>query len=315
MKLDRLGDWLAEPRLPHHAVRWLAEQRREARARRPVQPGEPVAIVVSVDVEQDLGSLGTPDRWETCYPFLDWLAAREWPTTLFVQGSIVEALAPRLRQLGPSHELGLHGYYHELWGRPLWFTTQDGTPIYLRRELLKEGIRAFERAGLPVPTAFRAPNLVCDRATLDLLCEAGFLLDSSDAAFRGCPPVPSRYRCLRRVPVGARPAPRLRRRFGLPTWAVYELLNMRSVLHAPESGLLALARDILGYQARVGAPPHLVLLAHPWEFADVGHPGCGVDNYARLVDRVALLADAFGGRVARLADVAAEDVVAEKGTP
>jgi peptidoglycan/xylan/chitin deacetylase (PgdA/CDA1 family) len=305
MKLEQIVDFLAEPRLPFHAHRWLRQQQPQPIEVRPRD--EPVQLVLSFDVEQDFGSLGTPDRWSACEPFLDWLAEHTrvhgWRTTLFVQGSIVAPLAGQLRALAPSHEIGLHGYYHELWGRPLWFTPQEGTPVYLRRELLKEGIRAFEQAGLPRPRSFRAPNLVCDEATLGLLDAAGFRLDSSEAAFRGCLPLPTRWRAMSRIPVSARPAPTIRRRLGVPTWAAYDLLNMRGLLRLSDEDVLSLARDILAAQDAHGAPRHLVVLGHPWEFVDFGHPGCSASNMVRLEERVGLLQERLSARFATLADV------------
>lgn len=303
MRLDQVVDLLAEPRLPLHPDAWLrnySAARRGAAARGGAEP-EPPTLVLSFDVEQDLGSLGTADRWDTCYPFLAWLAdvsgRMDWQTTLFVQGSIVESLRDLLRPLADRHELGLHGHFHELWGRPLWFARQPGTPVYLRRELLKEGLRAFARADLPRPRAFRAPNLVCDDATLDLLAAADFRLDSSAPAFRGAWPLISRHGPLWRVPVSASPRPEIRRRWGIPTWARYQILNLRTLLEAPLATVIDLAEAIVRFQHQAGCAPHLVVLAHPWEFANVPLPGCGSENMPRLEERVARVCEHLGARV------------------
>jgi peptidoglycan/xylan/chitin deacetylase (PgdA/CDA1 family) len=308
MNGEQLIDWLNEPRLPHHAPLWL-QRLRAFPSTPPRRSDRPVTLGLTFDVEQDFGSGGTAECWSACEPFLDWLgerAARQgWRTTLFVQGSVVEPLAGQLRQLEADHELGLHGYYHEMWGRQLWFSRQEGTPVYLRRELLRAGLAAFGRAGLARPVAFRAPNLVCDAATCRLLVEAGFRLDSSQAAFRGCLPLVVRQGGLTNVPVSASPRPRVRRRLGLPTWAPYGLLNVQTFLFDTEPALLELVGEILAVQDRAGAERHLVVLAHPWEFADFPRPPCGSANRARLEARLALLADHYPLEFRPLGEIAA----------
>ena len=293
----RALDALCEPRLPHHAPFWLARHARFGSASgtsRVVLPRtEPLPVALTFDVEQDLGSFGSPARWETCGSFLDWLAeaapAHGWRTTLFVQGSLVLPLAAPLGRLEPEHEIGLHGYLHELWGRPLWFGVQRASPIAERPRLLQRGREAFEQAGLKPPVSFRAPNLVADRNTLSLLPTHGFTLDSSGPAFRGCLPVATRHKGLLRIPVSADPRPKVRRRWGVPTWARFDHLNAQTVLFSPLPELLSVVQAILHAQDLIGCPRHLVLLAHPWEFANVGRTGCAAENRELLVKRLAAL--------------------------
>jgi peptidoglycan/xylan/chitin deacetylase (PgdA/CDA1 family) len=302
--VERALDWLAEPRLPHHlpfwAARWWRFGRRLDRSEMDGAARRTVPIALTFDIEQDLGSYGTPERWTACAPFLDWLLQtaekREWRTTLFVQGSLVQPLGDRLRELATEHELGLHGYYHELWGRPLWFAPRDTTEEGRRDALLGLGREAFDRAGLPQPTAFRAPDLVADDRALALLDRRGFVVDSSGAAFRGCLPVPGRRHGVMRIPVSADPRPRIRRRLGIPAWARFDHLNAQAVLRSSLSELLNLCRRILTAQVTLGVPPHLVVLAHPWEFADIGAPGCALDNRERLLERLDQLNEQWGFR-------------------
>jgi hypothetical protein len=114
MNGERLIDWAAEPRLPHHFPLWIWRRARYRAAASGGSTDQPVSLILSFDVEQDLGSNGTPDRWDACEPFLHWLgetsARHGWRTTLFVQGSVVEPLAGLLRSFVADHELGLHGY-------------------------------------------------------------------------------------------------------------------------------------------------------------------------------------------------------------
>jgi peptidoglycan/xylan/chitin deacetylase (PgdA/CDA1 family) len=249
-----------------------------------------VPLGLSFDVEYDPTAPPDAPTWETCRPFLAWLAetsqARGWRTTLFVQGALAEPLADLLRPMLPRHEIGLHGHLHELWGRPTWFGPGEPTAPGVRRQRLSAALAAFERAGLPRPRAFRAPYLICDRRTLRMLAGAGFRLDSSAMASRGCLPVVSHEEGLHRVPVSASPRPRLRRRGGLPTWARFELLNLPTFLYAPLERLLAIVAEVLATQDALGCRRHLVVLAHPWEFDEVPIERCSVGNRERLIARL-----------------------------
>jgi len=311
--MQRLIDWLAEPRAPHHVLTWYRRSRRYQDLPRPGSSRAPVSLVLSFDVEQDPEPPFDHHRCETCPPFLEWLdvvaGQLGWRTTLFVQGSIVDRLGPSLRRLRSSHELGLHGYFHELWGRRLWFAPYAAAPPrWLRRALLEEGIRAFERNGLPRPRAFRAPNLVCDDTTLDLLVDAGFEIDSSVAAYRGAEPVVARRGRLTRVPVSASPRPVFHRWRGtpIPSWAPYRTLNLQLFLTPSVDTLVETIDEILAVQGQAGSPRHLVVLAHPWEFADVPLAGCTRGNYNRLIERVRMLGDRLPLEVVPLGKVAGQ---------
>lgn len=265
-------------------------------------------MVLTFDVEQDCGSLGHPDRYGAVGPFLRWLAGtasrHDWRTTLFVQGSIVEQFAVPLRELQVQHELGLHGYFHELWGGPLWFGQPEVTPPDRRPALLQAGLDAFENAGLRRPRSFRAPNLLADDATLALIAKNGFALDSSAPAFRGCAPIVTKEGPLVRIPVSASPLPNIHRRFGLPTWAYFNLLNVPTFLFLPDERLIEVLSCILAVQRRLKAPQHLVVLAHPWEFADLPLPGCSVSNYERFIQRVEFVQNHLRVQMTTLSSVA-----------
>jgi hypothetical protein len=205
------------------------------------------------------------------------------------------------------HELGLHGFHHELWGRSLWFDPKPSASASARRFALQDGLDAFAAAGLPRPLAFRAPYLVADRLTLELLCEYGFILDSSEAAFRGCLPIVTRYKSLVRIPASASPRPRIRRRFGLPTWAPFRLLNLATFVGLPIDELLATIAEIFAVQDSVGVRRHLVVFAHPWEFDELAEYNGSPMNYERLKGRVALLSQCMPLTFAPLGEVASLD--------
>ena len=308
-RLGRARDWLSEPRLPHHLPFWLWRLARYPAASA-ASADRPVRLALTFDIEHDLGTFGRPDEWGACPPFLRWLSdafgERGWRTSLYVQGSLVEPLADLLQPFRDGHEIGLHGYFHELWGRRLWFSPQPGTPLSERTRLLERGVAAFPRAGLVRPRSFRAPNLVCDDETLGLLERHGFTVDSSASSFRGALPLPERWGRLRRVPVSAGPRPRIRRRYGLPTWAQFELLNLQTLLQSPEEQLLRLVDEILAVQDRAGVPRHLVAFGHPWEFSNLPSAGASPDHRGRLIARVELLARHLPLRMSTVEEIAAE---------
>src|SRR5207245_2051176 len=86
--------------------------------------------------------------------------------------------------------------------------------------------------------------------------------------------------------------------------ARHPILNLATFVRSSPEELLALAREILAIQDLLGTRRHLVVLAHPWEFGEVGLPGCSPDNYARLLDRTRLLTDVLGVEMATLSQVA-----------
>ncbi len=265
---------------------------------------------MTVDVEQDFGSAGTPQHWSACAPFLDWFgamcAAQDWRTTLFVQGSICEAIGTELRELAERHAIGLHGHLHEQWGDPLWFAPEPRLSLAERTQRMEFALAAFARAGLARPTMFRAPNLCCDVASLALLRESGFALDSSAPAFRGALPLVTRERGLIRIPVSASPRPRMRRRYGIPTWARFAILNVSNVIDFTETDLALAVEEILACQEAAGdAQGHLVILSHPWEFVDLPRPGCAVGHRDRFEARLAWLARNFNGEFRTMLELAA----------
>ncbi|MDX1383704.1 MAG: polysaccharide deacetylase [Thermoanaerobaculia bacterium] len=102
---------------------------------------------------------------------LDLLAERAVPTTWFVPGHTAEAfpeVTSRIAEEG--HEIGHHGYCHE---NPAKLEPDE------ERRILVRGIECLQRVAGVTPIGYRCPSGSASPATVSLLCEAGFLYDSS----------------------------------------------------------------------------------------------------------------------------------------
>jgi peptidoglycan/xylan/chitin deacetylase (PgdA/CDA1 family) len=190
-----------------------------------------------------------------------------WKSTFFIQGDLIEILAQEIKNIESDHEIGLHGYHHELWGKPIWFgDMQEQTPQVKKEELLVKSIKAFERIDVKRPLSFRAPWLIIDEDTLDLLRSYNFLIDSSVFSPRYGNPTSFYDNKLLRIPVSASPIPRIVSHFKIPVFLPYKVLNLRTILLEPIDSLITIIREIITYQRIQGTVQHIVILAHPWEF-------------------------------------------------
>lgn len=296
---EKAADALLDRRLPH----WMPLSAAKTvyynyRLGDGILPLQSLDIALTFDVEQDYGSLGERGRTETCRPFLQWFHSlaetHGWRTTLFVQGELVIPLADELAKLALRHELGLHGYYHELWGTPKWYMHDRAATIAERERGLEQGILAFGEAGLPRPRSFRAPNLIIDHTSLKLLEKCHFRVDSSAAAFAGVPPVPRAIGQIVSVPVTVSLEPRYVWRGIIPTYAPYRVLNLKNFLEMPEPFFIRYISRVASYQLSRGVQPFLNIFAHPWEFYEnTVDRFCSEANCDRLVRRVEMLERLF----------------------
>lgn len=191
---------------------------------------KPLQVCITVDLEPDC----PPYLWtwrgltEGAPRLLDLFAREDIAATYFVTGDTADRHPHAVQALlAAGHELACHGMTHESFGR-------------LDREKarweINESARRL-RSFAPV-TAFRAPYLTFPDAYLDLLEEAGFALDCSQAKYKR-----SYYR-------PAAPTRLLR----IPASMTSSVLRLPSWLRDP--WLLALRSPV-------------VLFVHPWEFVDL----------------------------------------------
>lgn len=307
--VERAADMLGDPRLPQAALQVLWRRIHYAASYRVSRlPHFPLQVCLTFDVEHDYRNPRSSAASQAFLPtFLEWADRYGWRATLFVQGNLVASLAPCLHETQPTHELGLHGLEHEVWGSSRWWQYRLGLqslPLEEKDRRLGLAIQYFQDAGLPIPSGFRAPYLNIDRGTLRLLEHHGFSCDASPPSYQGSWPVPHRWGSLWQVPVTAHPKPQVVCR-GL-TWFRYADLSLGSLLRLTEAEYLDLVDAALWAQRLAGYPlgPHLVFLGHPWEFDSypgVGH-GCQ-DNWRHLIRRLHLLETQYVVRYVTMADL------------
>jgi peptidoglycan/xylan/chitin deacetylase (PgdA/CDA1 family) len=158
-------------------------------------------------------------------------------TTCFCTGQVAERYPQRVTDLVErGHELGCHGHTH----RPFDTLSQPEA----QREIA-DSSRVLRSFGVPV-TSFRAPNLRFPDAYLPLLEERGFLVDSSQAKYKG-----AYYRSRAQTNLKRFPASTTSSVLRLPRW-------IRDPL------LLSLTSPV-------------VLFVHPWEFVDLTREKLRID--------------------------------------
>ena len=127
------------------------------------------------------------------------------------------------------------------------------------------------------PTSFRAPYLVIDKATIWLLEKFGFIVDSSFPAYKGTPPIPQRINSIIEIPVSCVPTPHLIFKLFVPLFR-YRMFTMEEICNYDP---LKIVRCVVAFQLENNVTPHVVFLAHPWEFKNNGSY-CSEKNYIRI---------------------------------
>ena len=305
ISLARLIDFLLDPRMPQYLPYVKLKQlRRSKPAETDVSRDSPVLVALTFDIEYDFGSSAKEATFGAVEPFLQRLPSFAKDSgavfTLFIQSDLVARFARYFQELQAGHELGLHGYAHELWGSAKWFLPHHPTSVNMRRELLEQSLKCFADNNLIRPTSFRAPDLVADQDTLRLLEEHGFIVDSSAPSYYGVAPAPTRLlgvtSNLLSIPITVNPDPCFQTRYFVP-FTFYEVFNMARLATSDDSHFIKYVGKVLAFQVTAGVSPHLVFLAHPWEFkewTDKRRPSyCSSHNYDLLNRKFSLLEERY----------------------
>lgn len=307
-----LADFLTDPRVFHNAARTL----RAATGRQRQSAGftgatndfhQRSCISLSFDIERDYDAPFESSESRTAGPFLREFSmqAAGLPLrgTFFVQGEMVPALAEPLQALtADGHEIGLHGFRHELWGRRNWKVRRPPVVRAVREQRLIMSLENFARAGLPRPTAFRAPNFTMDDSSYALLEQLGFAVDSSVPSQRGNHLLPSRRGRVRVVPVSCAPTPvpYIHPRLGIRTAVHFSQFNYDVYMKQHEAHLANLTNDTLRFQAAWGTLPYVLMYAHNWEF----HANGLQASVAQLLERTHRLSRAYDLRPVTISQLA-----------
>lgn len=276
LKTSRLLDALTDPRFPHYLPYSFLRRHNISKQLRDAPICNRVYLALTFDIESPFGSSVKTNisiKTDSANNFLlnvnDSLLNKKLHATFFVQGNLVKAHLNALTELvEKGNVLGLHGYAHELWGKPKWFIQDEPLRNAEKTRLLKTSIDQFTRNGLSRPLLFRAPNLVTDNFTLNLLNEYGFKIDSSSPSFRGVLPIPTFFSPnLTRIPVSSNPLCVYKHKRFIP-YSFYQQLDLANVYSMNDKKFKIFLKNILTYQKIIGFPCHLVFLAHSWEFTD-----------------------------------------------
>jgi len=224
--------------------------------------------------------------------------------TFFVTGNLVLKLSDCLKDLPDGNEIGMHGYRHELW-RSAYFVEKRAIKNKVKPRLIERSLQEFKNSGLARPTSFRAPYMYCKQSDMKLVERASFTVDSSDPSFKGMHPI-RQFGNITRIPVTAHPIPYFESCKGF-AFTKFHLFNLKTLNEFHDQNFLEFIGQILKWQVYKRQIPHLVFLAHPWEFFtnsadefDENFTHRGPHNYEILKDRLALIKNNFNVRYVTL---------------
>jgi len=205
-------------------------------------------------------------------------------STFFIQGNLLKYCAKRILSLHNHNEIGLHGYSHGLWGDYKWFIKNKPLTHVQKYELLTLSLEEFLKYKLEKPVSFRAPNMVTNKDTYELLSDHGFILDSSSPSYYGNLPLPTFPLGVKdnifSIPVSVNPIPELNFKCIFP-YLSYNILNLKTMKKINILDFLNYINIIISVQQKYGYVPHIVLLFHSWEFS---HSENNKYNYCRTIN-------------------------------
>jgi peptidoglycan/xylan/chitin deacetylase (PgdA/CDA1 family) len=298
-RLERIVDFVTDPRVPHNMLATKLRAHKFSRLRNASPSRSRLLVAMTFDVEREYGSTIPSVKRPTERLFLEHVDEYFRVGTIFIEGSLVGMNSDRLRSLQEEgFEIGLHGYKHELWGGAQWYLRDRPLSAKEKDSLVKTALDAFGKAGLDKPNAFRAPNLVIDGSTREILRRNGFTIDSSLPSHRGSLPIPildHEPNGLVGIPVTADPVPDLRR-LVIP-YLRYKVFNLKVLKELSREDISRSLNRIIAIQVERGFPCHIVINAHSWEFYEptmTEFSYCSEGNFEFLHNLMGLLAENFG---------------------
>jgi len=256
-----------------------------------------IFFLITVDVENSWGDEEQESQKENEIFIKKFLKIKEKNTTFFLPGNLVADLKTTLKQLADDNEIGLHGHHHELW-RSAYFVEKKAIKDKEKKELIVNSLSEFKKSNLNRPTSFRAPYMWCKNKDLKLLEEMGFKLDSSDRSQNGMYKIRKEGKILR-IPVTVNPFPHFKKKGGL-IFTKFRLFNLKILNELKNAELYEYIDQILRMQNYLKLIPHLVFIAHPWEFygrgdleKDDNFNHRGAKNYKILKTKLRLLENRY----------------------
>jgi len=244
-----------------------------------------LVVSLTFDIEKDPISNKIEPTGNFLLRMDKFLKSKNIESTLFIQANLIKDFSTQFKNLQKTHELGLHGYAHELWGYEQWWDRKKSLDLKQKRKLISMSLDIFEKNDLERPTSFRAPNLIINKKTLTLIKNFDFMIDSSLPSYLGIKPLPKFFDSLLMIPHTANPIPKFHMKYHVIPFAYYDIFTIPCFLAMGKKGFLEFVRIVTSYQTSFGIKPHLVFLAHSWEFIerDTRLIKCSEDNYKSLL--------------------------------
>lgn len=302
---QKFKDLWKDTRMPHRIFKDLGNSAtlKKLNINR-VKIEDPILCSVTIDLERNNGSkdfnASLEPSVDTCRKFLenfkDFAHQQELKSTIFAQGNFVPRLAEELKDYDEDgHEIGVHGMYHGLWGPAKWFLNDRPLTKAEKMHFLEEALKNFEDAEIRKPVSFRAPNLVADQETYEVLKQYDFKYDSSYSSFFGGDPVPYENGGIKGVPVSFDPLPHFERAGVIFPVVKYFMMTTAQFLMMSDEELERVFKMMAWMQKKAKVKPHVVILMHSWEFelSEI-FKYCGGDNYSKYAKKFHFLQEKFG---------------------
>lgn len=279
--------------IPYHLVKTWILKRKIRNIKKPKE----IFISLTFDLENNWGNEEQSCQDENI-KFIELIQdIIKSKATYFITAKLISVLSAGLKQLAKRNEIGLHGYRHELW-KPAYFVEKKAVKDEEKRALLENSIIEFQKSGLDRPFSFRAPYMWCKVADIKLLERMGFKVDSSDRSQNGMFQLRKEDNMVR-IPVSANPFPYYKTKKGL-IFSKFRLFNLKTFNELNDAELFSFINQVLVVQKYKKSIPHLVFIAHPWEFygngelePDENFNHRGPENYHVLKEKLRLIEEQF----------------------
>jgi len=225
-----------------------------------------VRISLTFDVER-LPENGLKDPKEFLIKISKILKQKKANSTFFIEGSLIGKFPDSVKIIKKNNEIGLHGFQHELWGNEKWWLNKRSLKKLEKIRLIEKSFEIFEKNNLKKPESFRAPYMISNNETKSILNNFGFKVDSSPSSYLGVKPIPNFQNSLVEIPVSANPLFKINTMFFIP-FSYYEIFNMEILKKITKKNFLNFIDNVVNFQVTNNIEPHLVFLAHSWEFSN-----------------------------------------------
>lgn len=286
---------LTDSRMPFYFPYTILKRLR-LKAKYKIQDVEKIFISITFDIEKDpVNDLSKSAS--DFIPSISNILSKEKKSTFFVQGDMVAELSTLLRKLKGFHEIGLHGFSHEVWGDKEWWNNKEPIKLDKKKELLEKSIKLFSKNKLPKPKSFRCPFMIVNDETFDVLRDYGFSVDSSLPSYLGVLPIPVRLSNagLFSIPVSGNPVPKISFSKVIP-YIYYEIFNVERMCKFDQNQIIEFVKLVCSVQLHHGHIPHLVFLGHPWEFTEMDQRKfsyCSKENYKMFQNLFSIIENNF----------------------